>query len=355
MPRLVKKRSAKAGLPPGTPVHIGAKRVGKTAITLLDYDEQHFQEVEVKAVEDCAAFKDKPTVTWINVEGINEVDTLEKLGEGFGLHPLVLEDIANTDQRPKMEDYDNYLYIVLKMLYYGEKTNQVATEQISLILGPNFVLSFQEGIEGDAFDPIRERLRESKGHIRRMGADYLAYSLIDAVIDSYFIVLEKLGERIELIEDALVANPTPPTLRAIHELKREMIFLRRSVWPLREVIGALERGESALIREDTGIYLRDVYDHTIQVIDTIETFRDMLSGMLDIYLSSVSNRLNAVMKVLTIIATVFMPLTFIVGIYGMNFRFMPELEWPWGYPAVLVVMVVIAVAMLAYFRRQKWM
>lgn len=355
MPRLVKKRSAKAGLPPGTPVHIGAKRVGKTAITLLDYDEQHFQEMEVKAAEDCAAFKDKPTVTWVNVEGIHEVAVLEKLGEGFGLHPLVLEDIANTDQRPKMEDYDNYLYIVLKMLYYREKTNQVATEQISLILGPNFVLSFQEGIEGDTFDPIRERIREAKGHIRRMGADYLAYSLIDAVIDGYFIVLEKLGERIELIEDALVANPTPPTLRAIHELKREMIFLRRSVWPLREVIGALERGESPLIKESTGIYLRDVYDHTIQVIDTIETFRDMLSGMLDIYLSSVSNRLNAVMKVLTVIATIFMPLTFMVGIYGMNFRFMPELEWPWGYPAVLVVMVVIAVAMLAYFRRQKWL
>jgi len=223
-----------------------------------------------------------------------------------------------------------------------------------LILGSNFVISFQER-EGDVFNPIRERIRSGKGRIRKMGADYLTYTSIDTIVDNYFISLEKLGEEIESMEEELVTNPTPETLQAIHHLKREMIFLRKSVWPLREVVSLLERGESVLIHESTRIYLRDVYDHTIQVIDTIETSRDMLSGMLDIYLSSISNRMNQVMKVLTIIATIFIPLTFIVGIYGMNFGHMPELESPWGYPVVLLVMAGISILMLVYFKRKKWL
>ncbi len=354
MARLIKKRSKKVGLPPGTLVHIGERKKERTTITILDYDEQHLQEQEIKTVDQCLAFKDKPTVTWINVDGLHQVEILEKLGDSFGLHPLVLEDILNTDQRPKMEDFGDYIFIVLKMFYYDDNSNEIVTEQISLILGANFVISFQER-EGDIFDPIRERIRSERGRIRKMGADYLAYTLVDATVDNYFIILEKLGEQIEDLEEELVSNPTPETLQTIHNLKREMIFLRKSVWPLREVIGGLERGESSLIRESTGIYLRDVYDHTIQVIDAVETSRDMLSGMLDIYLSSISNRMNEVMKVLTIIATIFIPLTLIAGIYGMNFRYMPELDWPWAYPMVWLVMIVIGGLMLIYFRRKRWL
>jgi magnesium transporter len=353
MPKLYKKRSEKTGLPPGTLVHIGEKKAEIQKITIMDYSEAHFQEKEIKTIEECFLFKETPTVTWVNIDGLHQVEILEKLGECYGFHPLVLEDILNTDQRPKIEDYGEYLYIVLKMLDQSNKSNEILTEQISLILGPSFVISFQES-EGDVFDPIRERIRSGKGGIRKMGADYLAYALLDSIVDNYFIVMEKLGEKIEFLEEELVKRPIPETLQTIHHLKREMIFFRKAVWPLREVIGGLERGELPLVKETTRKYLRDVYDHTIQVIDIIETFRDMVSGMLDIYLSSVSNRLNAVMKVLTIIATIFMPLTFIAGIYGMNFKYMPELEWRWGYPAVWFAVVLIGVSMLIYFKRKGW-
>jgi len=354
MPKLIKKRSKKAGLPPGTLVHIGERKAKDLKITLIDYDEVHFQEREIEKIEECFVFKDRQTVTWINVDGLHQVEILEKLGECYGFHPLMLEDILNTDQRPKMEDYGDYIYIVLKRLSQSNKNNGTMTEQISLIMGSNFVISFQE-TEGDIFDPIRERIRNDKGRIRKMTADYLAYSLLDSIVDNYFIIMEKLGEKIEFLEEELVTRPTTETLKTIHQLKREMIFLRRAVWPLREVVSGLERGESLLMKESTRIYLRDVYDHTIQVIDTIETFRDMVSGMLDIYLSSISNRLNAVMKVLTIIATIFMPLTFIAGIYGMNFKYMPELEWYWGYPALWLVVVLVGVSMLIYFKKKRWL
>jgi len=317
----------KVGLPPGTLVHIGERKTEKIKI---------------------------PTVTWINIDGLQEVGVVEKIGTHFGVHPLILEDILHTGQRPKAEDLGDYLFIVLKMIYHDENEDEIMGEQVSLILGQNYVISFQER-EGDIFNPIRERIRNGKGRIRKAGADYLAYALIDAIVDHYFVILEKLGEKIESLEEELVTNPIPETLQMIHTLKRNLIFLRKSVWPLREVISGLERGESPLITEPTGIYLRDVYDHTIQVIDTIETFRDMVSGMLDIYLSSLSNRMNEVMKVLTIIATIFIPLTFIVGIYGMNFKFMPELEWHWGYPTALIIMLLLVGFMLLYFRRKKWL
>ena len=350
----VKKRSKKAGLPPGTLVHIGDKKSDLTRVTLFDYNEQGLEEKEITEAEECALFKDKSTVTWINVAGLHQVEVLEKLNECFGLHPLVLEDILNTDQRPKMEDFGDYLFIVLKTLFLNDDLKEeVGSEQVSLILGPNFVLSFQER-GGGLFDPIQERIRNGKGRVRKMGPDYLVHAILDTIIDHYFVVLEKLGERIEFLEEELVSRPTPVTLGEMHRLKREMIFLRKAVWPLREVIGSLERGESSLIQESTVIYLRDIYDHTIQVIDNIETYRDMLSGMLDIYLSSISNRMNEIMKVLTIIATIFIPLTFIVGLYGMNFKNMPELEWRWGYPLVLFLMLAVAVFMLFYFRRKKW-
>jgi magnesium transporter len=355
MAKMIKKRSKKAGLPPGTLVHIGEKRAGEPIIALIDYDEANFQEREVKAVEECFPFRDKPTITWINVEGVHRVEVVEKLGHCFGLHPLVLEDILNTDQRPKMEIYGDYVYIVLKMLYGGDVNHPIEAEQVSLILGSNFVISFQEGKEGDVFNPVRERIRSGKGLIRTMGSDYLAYSLIDMIVDSYFLILERLGEKIELLEEALVAHPTATTLQEIRKFKTEMIFVRRVVWPLRELVSGLRRKESPLIKETTEIYLRDVYDHTVQVMDTIELYREMLSGMLDIYLSSVSNRLNSVMKVLTIIATIFMPLTFIAGIYGMNFKYMPELEWRWGYPAIWLIVVAIGISMLIYFKKRKWL
>ena len=353
MPKLVIKRSKKVGLPPGTPVHVGEKKIGRVRIKIIDYDEAQFQEKEAKTVEECFPFKDKLTVTWINIDGIHQVDIIEKIGNHFNIHPLVLEDIVNTGQRPKMEDFVNYIFIVLKMLYYDETESKTKAEQVSIILGSNFVISFQES-EGDVFDPIRERIRNDRGRIRKLGADYLAYALIDTIVDNYFIILEKLGEKIEDIEEELVTNPAVETLQTIHSLKREMIFLRKSVWPLREVISRLERWESPLIDKSLDIYLRDVYDHTIQVIDSIETFRDMLSGLLDIYLSSVSNRMNEIMKVLTIIATIAIPLTVITGIYGMNFQFMPELQWQWSYPLVLLAMLTLGILMIRYFRRKKW-
>lgn len=347
------KRSRKTGLPPGTLIHIGEKKTETVKIKIIDYDEVHFQEKEAKTVEECFPFKDKPTVTWINIDGLHQVDVIEKIGKNFEFHPLLLEDILNTEQRPKMEDFDNYIFIVLKMLYYEEKADEIKPEQISLIFGRNFVISFQER-EGDIFNSVRERIRNGKGRIKKMGADYLAYSLMDTIVDNYFIILEKLGERIEDLEEELIANPAPKTAKTIHNLKREMIFLRKSVWPLREVISGLERCGSSLIQESTRIYLRDVYDHTIQVIDSIETFRDMLSSMIDIYLSSISNRMNEVIKMLTIIATIFIPLTFIAGVYGMNFKYMPELEWRWGYPVIWSVMLTIGILMLIYFKRKKW-
>ena len=293
-------------------------------------------------------------VNWLNINGSHEVDHLEEIGTRLDIHSLVLEDILNNSQRPKVEDYDEYLFIELNMLSWNDEEAMVNAEQISLLLGENYLVTFQEQ-ERDVFEPIRNRIREGKGRLTKAGPDYLAYNLIDAVVDNYFIILENLGEKIEYLEDELVADPDPDTLHAIHDLKRELIFLRKSVWPLREVISSLERGESSLFAEATLLYLRDVYDHVIQIIDTVETFREMASGMLDIYLSSVSNRMNEVMKVLTMISTIFIPLSFLVGLYGMNFDFIPELHWKWGYAMVWGIILIIVIGMIVYFRRKKWL
>ncbi len=352
MGSLLRKRAAKAGLPPGSLVYTGEKVDAKVSITVIEYDEQNYVEKESPTFDECLLVRDKPGVTWIKVDGIHAVENLEKLGECYNLHPLVLEDILHTDQRPKIEDFDDYLYIVLRMINYTE-TNELSSEQISLILGSNFVISFQESND-TVFAPILERLRTSKGRIRRSGPDYLAYTLMDLIIDNYFVVLEKFGEAIEFLEEEVVKRPTPQTLHDVHRFKYDMIMLRKSVWPLREVIGRMDRKESDLIQDATAIYFKDVYDHTIIAIDNIETYRDILSGMLDIYLSSISNRLNEIMKVLTIIATIFMPLTFLAGVYGMNFKHMPELDWLWGYPFALGLMTAVAFSMLLYFRRKKW-
>lgn len=343
------------------------KSLEKPKITIIDYDEKHYHEAEAGEVEECFRFKDLSTVTWINIDGIHQMDVLEKLGSCYGIHPLVLEDIL-TDQRPKIEDYDDYIFIVLKMLYYDEEEDRKSQDeededdlgdtnldmdQVSIILGPNFIISFKEK-EVDVFNPLRDRLRMAKGKIRKQGADYLAYSMIDAIVDHYFVIMEKLGDRFEDLEDMVVANPEPGILPTIYNLKRDMLFLRRSVWPLREAISKMQRTDSPLVSEAIKIYLRDVYGHTIQVIENIETFRDMSASLLETYLSSLSNKLNEVIKLLTIISTIFIPLTFLAGLYGMNFRFMPELQSPWGYPAVLVLMLLVVVVMMAYFRKKEW-
>jgi magnesium transporter len=355
MPIKSKPRSRKAGLPPGALIHIGDKLTEATRITITDYDETGIHEKEVRTVDECRSFKDLPSVTWVQMVGLQDIKILEELGAVFGLHPLTLEDILNTDQRPKMEDFGEYIYVVLKNFYSeGTPEKDILPEQISIVLGKGFIISFQER-ESALFKPIAERIATGKGRLRKSGADYLAYSLIDTIVDQYFGILETLGEKIETEEEALMNNPSSETLQAIQHLKRKMLLLRKSVWPLRETVNSLGRTESALIHESSGVYFRDIYDHTIQVIDTIETFRDMLSGMLDIYLSSVSNRMNEIMKVLTIIATIFMPLTFLAGVYGMNFKYMPELEWPWGYFMVWMIMIVTAGLMMIYFRKKTWL
>ena len=346
--------SLKAGLAPGTLVYVGEKRAEEVVITVMDYNEGGFVERQVERVEDCFGYKDTDTVTWINVDGLSDVGLIEKLGGHFGIHHLVLEDILHTAQRPKMEDYEKHIYVVIRMLTWHEEERAVGSEQVSLVLGDNFVISFQETVVGDVFDNVRDRIRTGKGRVRKMGADYLAYSLMDAIVDNYFLILEKIGEEVEEIEEEIFEEATEETLWTIQGIKKELLFLRKSVWPLREVVNNLGKVGSGLIREGTGFYLRDLYDHTIGIMDTVESLRDTAGGMMDIYLSSLSNRMNSVMKVLTVISTIFIPLTFIVGVYGMNFEHMPELEWRLGYPAVLLVMLVISGCMLMFFKRKDW-
>ncbi|MFX0167745.1 MAG: magnesium/cobalt transporter CorA [Candidatus Hodarchaeota archaeon] len=345
------QKSIKSGLPPGTPVYIGEKKPKNTRITVIEYDEATLIQKEVKTVEECLPFKDSAKVTWFKIVGLKQIKLLEQLGDHFKLHPLVIEDIVNTTQRSKIEDYGDFLFIVVRDVNYDE--DEIQSNQISIVLGTNFVISFQERQEV-LLQPILERIQNSRGIIRRMKNDFLAYTILDTVLDNYFVVMEKISDKIELLEDELVSNPTQDTLHKIHHLKQNLIVLRKSIWPFREVVSRMERGRFGLIDEKLILYIRDIYDHSIQVMETVETYRDMLSGMLDIYLSSVSNRMNEVMKVLTIIATIFIPLTLIAGIYGMNFRFMPELEIPLAYPLVWLSMAVIGLIMLVFFRQKRW-
>lgn len=353
MRKLLKRRSHKAGLSPGSLVHIGEVSKAAPRTEVFVYDSEKVAVSHPDLEKECLLESPEGTITWVNVEGIDRLELLKRLGDCYGIHPLVLEDIVNTDQRPKAEEYDKYLFVVLKMLIPVD--SGVLSEQVSLVLGGGWLLTFQEGLDGDPFNPVRARLKSVQGRIRSQGADFLAYSLMDIIVDNYFLVLEKVADNIEVMEEELMRDPSQRTLAEIYRLKRELLFIHKAIWPLREVINSMIRRESPLVMDSTLIYLRDLYDHTIQVIETVETLRDMLSGMLDIYLSSVSYRMNGIMKVLTVIATIFMPLTFIVGLYGMNFKYMPELEWHWGYPAVLLLMVLVTVGMLIFFRRKKWL
>jgi len=350
----IKKHSGKIGLPPGSLVYLGDKKSDKIQIQIFDYTEKTMQEFEFKEIDKTLPFRDTSTVTWINIDGIHDIQLIEKIGNHFNIHPLVLEDIVNTDHRPKMDDMDSYLYFNLKMISLNNDKDTIQAEQVSLVLGKNYVISFQER-HGDVFESIRDRIRYDKGRIRKMDADYLCYALIDAIIDQYYTIIEYIGDRIEGVEDDVLENPASKTLHKLYQIKNDLLFLRKSIWPLRDIINRLERGESKLIKSGTRLFFRDIFDHTIQIIEMMETMRDMNSGLFDMYLSNISNKMNEVMKVLTIIATIFIPLTFIAGIYGMNFVNMPELKWQWGYFGVWGIIVLVAVSLIVFFKKKKWL
>jgi magnesium transporter len=348
-----KKISEKVGLPPGTLIFTGEKRVEVEKITIIDYNEETFEIKEAMEVpENLHEIKDT-TVRWVNVEGISKLNIIEKIGKQFQLHPLTMEDIVNPAQRPKLESFEGYLFLILRILRWNKAEKKIMSEQIGIILGNTYVISFRE-TDSNIFDLILERIIKAKGRIRKMGSDYLVYSLIDIIIDNYFVILEKIGKKVDKIEEELVENPKIETLHAIHLLKRELITLRKTIWPSRNVVNSLQR-EDSYINEATQIYLRDIYDHIIQIIDTFENYRDIISGMLDIYLSSVSNKMNEIMKVLTIISTIFIPLSFLAGFYGMNFLYMPELKIPIAYPILIIIMIIIAIIMILFFKRKKWL
>ncbi|MCA9400268.1 MAG: magnesium/cobalt transporter CorA [Candidatus Omnitrophica bacterium] len=349
MPRLY-KRIKKVALPPGTLVRVDEQH--KTLLQLFDYSAKHLQEKELQTVEESFQYKETDSISWINIDG-RDVDVIRKMDEHFGIHPLVLEDVVNAGQRPKVEDYGDYLFFVVKMIYFDNNINDLYAEQVGLILGERFVISMQEK-QGDVFEPIRNRIREGKGRVRQSGSDYLIYALVDAIVDHYFVVLEKIGEKIDAMENELLDDVRDDIPMRIHKLKTQIIFLRKQIWPLREVLAGIERMDSKLIDHKTQIFFRDVYDHTIQVNDTLEAFREALSGLHDIYLSTISNRMNEVMKVLTIFAAIFIPLTFMAGIYGMNFEYMPELRFRYGYFILLGLMALVGGGMLSYFKRKKW-
>lgn len=351
---LLKSMAQKAGMSPGSLVPISDEPVNPTRISIIEYDQDYLEQVEATDEGMVAKEKASPRVTWFKVEGVGQVEAISRLGEIFGLHPLVLEDVVNTTQRPKVEEYEDYVFMVLKSVHYDQDTGAISDEQVSLVLGRSWLISFQEGGR-ELFGPVLERLKKGRGRIRQLGPDYLAYVLMDAVIDNYFVALEALGDEVEELEDDLLEGHDPKAMHRLHELKRQAMGFRKAVWPLREVVAWLSREGSTLVHADMHPFLRDLYDHTVQIIDQVETLRDLLSGLLDVYLSGVSNRMNEVMKVLTIIATLFIPLTFLAGLYGMNFKWMPELEWKWGYPAVLAIMLVSVIGMLIYFRRKKWL
>lgn len=356
----LKLRAHKAGQSPGSAVYVGKESKHNIEVVLLDYDQEKCFESSGFDPEKIERLSTLPSTTWLNIDGLHDVAMVERTGRLLGLHPLTIEDIVNATQRPKIDIFDEYIYLVLKRPFYNDTLNILEMEQVSFVLKEHILITFQEQ-KGDIFAGVRTRISSNKGRIRKMGCDYLTYALLDAVVDSYFIVLEEIGEYVELLELELVSNPDPDTLHKIHGLKREMILLRKSVWPLREVASRLQRDEIPFVGEPVSPFLKDLYDHVIQIIDIVETFRDIVIGMLDIYLSSMSNKMNEVMKVLTIFAVIFIPLTFIAGIYGMNFNTerspfnMPELNWIYGYPFALLLMAVIAGVMLVYFKRKKWL
>lgn len=359
MPRLLsnvlprRTRPHPIGISPGSVVFVGEEATHTAQLTVMDFDAGTLNEWTTERVEDVFPLRDTSTVSWIHVDAVHDTELIRTLGTHFGIHPLVLEDIAHTGQRPKLEEYEDYLFLVLKMIYHNPTDGVLRVEHVSLIIGPHYVISFQED-PGDVFDPVRERIRSARGRIRTLDADYMAYALVDVVVDHYFVVLEQFGEQSETIEDEILDTPSAHTQSAINTLRRHLISTRRAVWPVRELLGRLERIESPLIQPATRPFLRDAYDHAVQVVDIVESLRDVVSGLTDLYMTSISNRMNEIMKVLTIIGTIFIPLTFIAGIYGMNFEYMPELGWRYGYFGIWGIMLVMAAVLLVFFRRRQW-
>lgn len=347
----VVRASEKRGLPPGSLVYVGEHPPIEPVITVIRFGPGGYEEHPSCCIDEALRTDPSWPVTWIDVVGLDP-GTVHAIGEGLRVHPLVLEDMLNTRARPKFEVFEDYAYLSFKTIAADEPDGRLRVEQVSIVLGQNVVVSIQEA-PGDVLEPVRERIRKD-GRIRQLGADYLAYALVDVVVDGYYGVLERLDERAEYLEEQVLALPTPETLRDVHELKRNMVEFRHALWPLRELVLRVEREETPLIDRSVIIFFRDIYDHTVQMIETLESLRDVVAGMLDIYLSSVSYRLNEIIKVLTIFSTIFMPLTFLVGVYGMNFRYQPELQYHWGYPILWVVMIGIVVTMLVYFRRRRW-
>jgi magnesium transporter len=346
------------GAMPGT-LRIEADAPAPTLV-LIDYGEEHAMRLQLETPEASIPYLDTESVSWLDVQGLGDEDILRRLGQVFRLHPIVLEDIVNVPQRPKVEDYDDQLLIIARMVNPKERGTGFYSEQVSFILGENYLMTVQEEPERDCFGPVRQRIKTAKGNIRKQKADYLTYALLDSVIDGFFPVLESYGEQIEELENEVVMNPTRQTLEKIHQVRRELLSLRRAIWPQRDAINSLIRDGSNLISDDVQIYLRDCYDHTIQVLDMVETYRELSSSLMDVYLSSVGNKMNEIMKLLTVISTIFIPLTFVAGVYGMNFNSevspwnMPELNWPWGYPTFWVVIFLITSSLVYYFWRKGW-
>jgi magnesium transporter len=345
-------KNKNVGDPPGTVKYTGEEKGERIKISLIQYNEVEFIEQDFFDLSECLSHVKKNDVTWINIDGIHRTEVIEKIGQLYNIHPLTLEDIVHVEQRPKFEDYDNYVVAIMKMITYD---TEVRAEQLSIVLLDRMVISFQEPHGGDAFDIIRIRLRQAKGRVRKHGADYLAYALMDAVVDHYFHAIEKIGDIVEVIEEDIISNSNKESLLKLHDLKREMIYLRKQVWPLRDMISNMVRSETKLIKPSTDVYLRDLQDHVTRIIDTVETYRDLLSGIMDIYLSTNANKMNEVMKMLTIMSSIFIPVTFIAGVYGMNFEYMPELKSPVGYAICWAVMLSIMIGLVIYFRKKKWL
>jgi magnesium transporter len=352
--KIIRNKYDKVGLAPGTLVHIGKQNDKKIKIELTKYNQESYEYKELNKLSDIDIFKEEKDFFWINIDGIN-VDIIKDIGDYFGHHNLILEDILNTEKRPKVEFFNDYIFLIVKMLSFNKEKDSIDSEQVSILFGKNYVISIQEGIEGDVFDIVRDRLKKNNSLLRKYGSDFLAYALIDIIVDNYFALLEMISEKIEVLDERLLYDTNSNLLQNIYSLKREILFLRKAIWPLREILSKLDRFEDIdLLSKNSRFYLRDVYEHIIQIIDTEETFRDVMSGMMELYLSNVSNKMNEVMKVLSIIGTIFIPLTFIVGVYGMNFDYMPELKSHYGYPIVLLFMILLSIFMLLVFRHKKW-
>lgn len=354
MPRFIKNISKKTGAAPGTLIHIGEKKSEHSVITLIEYNDAGSSRSTLSSVSELESLPEKSgVIRWVNVDGLHDIHLIASVGKIFNIHPLTLEDIVNTGHRPKAENFGSYICAIIKMLNYHRAKGVIESEQMSLIILNDHLISFQEQ-PGDVFDPIRKRIQEGMGRIRHAGSDYLAYALLDTVVDHYYQILESFGEELGELEEELLYNPKQELLERIHELKRETVYLRKQIWPLREAIVMLSHNDESIISEQSRIFFRDIHDHTVQIIEIIESYRDILTGLIDLYMSNVGNKMNEVMKVLTIIATIFIPITFVAGIYGMNFKFMPELDWRWGYAGAWGLMLGIVVVMLLYFKKKNW-